>query len=333
MKNKIKQKKGISLIVLAITTIIMIILAAAVILSLNASDTISRAHKARFDNDMSSKREAANVLLAEYNLLVNTNDSSVRDKSEGQYILDKFIEKGIDLSNVAVVDGKIMIGSGASAINKQVAVGDYVKYVPTYKTSTTYKVYDTTNDEESDTYFATQMGSDALGWRYIGVDAEGNALLVADRSTDDSLYLYGSDGYVNGAERLNKLCNELYSSPLGNARSINLEDVRKVLGVTSTIGSYFSSVQNRWLNNDDGLTIGQLISQKGEPQLTNIPTPDVSKSINDYVPSYYILTGYGSNSIVFKDSFASNISYWLASPCVFANFYWRVYLFWSTLHI
>ena len=325
MKSKIKQKKGISLIVLVITIIVMIIIAAAIILSLNASGVISRANKAKADSDLANKKHAATLALAEYSLLVNSNGTSMKDAEATQYVREKLQAQGIDASDVTVVDEKVIVGSGASAINKGVKVGDYVAYTPTAKTSTTYKTFDKGQRQESNTYFSTQTGDNALRWRYMGVDDEGNALLVSDTSTTDFLYLYGKDGYVNGPSKLNALCNELYSSALGDARSINVDDVNKVLGA-NPVGTYTSKTGEE-VNNTDNLTIGQIVSQKGETALTDIETPETGKSINDYPSDYYQYLGteYKANTtpeykLIFKNSSDSSISYWLASSCVCAGF-------------
>ena len=71
-----KDKRGISLIVLVITIILMIILGAAVIISLNGGGTISRANEAVFKNDIKKYQEQLNMAIA--NEKLNQND--VRDK-------------------------------------------------------------------------------------------------------------------------------------------------------------------------------------------------------------------------------------------------------------
>ena len=332
MKSKIKQKKGISLIVLVITIIIMIIIAAAIILSLNASGVISRANKAKADSDLANKKHAATLALAEYSLLVNSNGTSMKDAEATQYVREKLQAQGIDASDVSVVEGKIVIGgvtvsagSGASAVAKGVQLGDYVDYTPTAVTSATYRTFDEDEWEESDTYFATQTGTDALRWRYMGIDASGKALLVADRPTTDMIFLYGKDGYVNGTSKLNGLCNELYSNALGDARSINVDDVNRVLGA-SPIGKYYSKTGDE-INNADNLTVGELVSEKGETALTSTYTPEADKSINDYKADYYYYQGTiykeettNEHKLMFKNSSNSNIRYWLTSPCTCVYF-------------
>ena len=322
MKSKIKQKKGISLIVLVITIIIMIILAAAIILSLNASGVISRANKAKSDSDLSNKKHAATLALSEYSLLVNSNGTSMNDSDATQYVREKLEAQGIDAGNVVVLDGKSMVSSGASAINKGVTIGDYVAYTPTEVTSTIYKVGIT------NTYFSTQIGDNALRWRYMGVDSSGNALLIADRETTDPFRLYGKDGYVNGSTKLNDLCNELYSSSLGDARSIDENDVNKVLEA-NPVGQYTSKTGNS-VKNPDNLTIGELVSEKGETALTYTYTPDGEntwEAISKYSANYYYYYGttYKANTtneykLIFKNTSDSNIRYWLASPCLFVAF-------------
>ena len=337
---KIKQKKGISLIVLVITIIIMIILAAAIILSLNASGVIERANKARQDTDLATKKEAALMALSEYNLLSAANDSTVANMDATTYVRAKLNDKGIDASDITIENGQIVIGgtvvelagSGASAIAKGVALGEYVAYSPTAATSSTYTTFD--DDEKEDVYISTQTGDDALRWRYMGVDASGNALLVADRPTTILLELFEADGWANGPTKLNDLCNELYSSSLGDARSINVDDVNRVLEANPVVE--YATNEYDWdedevvfAYNEELLTIGEIISQKGEPALTYTQTPEVGKSINDYdVDGYdYDGTTYKASTtdeykLMFRNVGNTDyISYWLASACTYANFY------------
>ena len=111
MEKKLRNKRGISLIVLVITIIIMIIIAAAIILALNGSGILGRANSAKIDSDSSSKKEAATVALAEYDLLVNSNDSSVQNKTAMVYVKEKLEAQGIDTSDVIITDNRdIVVG-------------------------------------------------------------------------------------------------------------------------------------------------------------------------------------------------------------------------------
>ena len=210
-------------------------------------------------------------------------------------------------------------------MNKEIKIGDYVEYKPVAKASSKYKVFDSDLWKESDRYFETQTGERALKWRYMGEDEKGSILLVADRPTDDRLYLRGKDGYVNGPAKLNDLCKELYSSSLGEARSINVDDVNKVLGA-NPVGIYWNRKRNRAYNTEN-LTIGEIISKKGEKSLRFAQTPEIGKDINQYEANYYSYTGEeyiesttDEYNLIFRNEFCNDIKYWLASPCVYAYF-------------
>lgn len=59
------MKKGISLIVLVITIIVMIIIAGAIIISLNSSNVIAQANKAVTESDLANAQNAAMLAYAE----------------------------------------------------------------------------------------------------------------------------------------------------------------------------------------------------------------------------------------------------------------------------
>ena len=69
MKIKVKEKRGISLIVLVITIIIMIILAGAVILSLNSSNVVSKATEARQKSDIANAKNVVALAKSEWELM------------------------------------------------------------------------------------------------------------------------------------------------------------------------------------------------------------------------------------------------------------------------
>ena len=84
--NKLNNKKGISLIVLVITIIVMIILATAIILSLQSSGIIGRANEASSKSDESNMIQAANVAYGEYLLERNLGQTNVEAE---EYVKDK----------------------------------------------------------------------------------------------------------------------------------------------------------------------------------------------------------------------------------------------------
>ena len=90
-----KNKKGISLIVLVITIIVMIILAAAIILSLSNSGIISKANKAKADNDVSNAKELVEVAHSEW-LLMTADEQTENGGNFVNYATDKLEKSGYD---------------------------------------------------------------------------------------------------------------------------------------------------------------------------------------------------------------------------------------------
>ena len=325
---EIKQKKGISLIVLVITIIVMIILAAAIILSLNSSGIIGKANEATKQSNNANLLQKANVLLAEYELAKQMGDEEVKGKTATEYVQAGLKETyGEEIASGVVVtkENEILVGlskSEASVISKGIMLGDYVGYMPTVATSTESYIYDIETEWETGMSFSTQTGESALKWRYMGINETGEVLLIADRATTDALYLEGATGYLQGPNKINKLCEEIYSSEKGTARSITVEDVNRILEA-NPVGRYLSRIESGYVDNPEGLTIGEIISQKGEPELTSTETPDGKTDINTYVANYYEYMGtkYKANTtdeykLIFQNASGSNIMYWLSSSCV-----------------
>ena len=93
-----RNKRGISLIVLVITIIVMIILAGSIIISLSSTNIIDRANNAVSDSNLKQVQSAATWAWADAYL------DTVSD-IEG-YIIDKLEEQGIDTDKYTVVADK-----------------------------------------------------------------------------------------------------------------------------------------------------------------------------------------------------------------------------------
>ena len=78
----IKQKNGISLIVLVITIIVMIILATAIILTLNGSGIIGKAHEAKTASDLANAKNVVAIARAEWEL--NNIEIPFKEFAEGK---------------------------------------------------------------------------------------------------------------------------------------------------------------------------------------------------------------------------------------------------------
>ena len=111
-KKRTSEKRGISLIVLAITIIVIIILAVAVILSIANNNPIENAKEARFKNDVKTMQEELELLKAS-NYAKNNGEGyeeiSIRDLKSATNYTDDF----------EVKDGELKIKSTASEEEKR----------------------------------------------------------------------------------------------------------------------------------------------------------------------------------------------------------------------
>ncbi len=214
-----KTKQGISLIVLVITIIVMVILAGAIVLTLNNSGIIQKASEAVDKTDYATVKELTQMAWAE------AYANGARTQQEFQDAVDKALEDNkIDTDKYGI----IVTTNGVEVANGWIQDGLTVRKGATLLTIGDDFDYDETNDVEKD-----------VDWKVLGASDEGELLIM---STSDivSEYALGDTGmgineavndYLNGASELDGLC-----APYGKgesatrARSIRVEDVNKITG-------------------------------------------------------------------------------------------------------
>ena len=325
----IKQKKGISLIVLVITIIVMIILATAIILSLNGSGIIGKAREAKIASDNATKEEAVSLKLAEYQLGVQTGEIDSTTTAR-VWVKEELEKDGIDTSDIAITDdGEIQVGLSEVAVKfveLGVQIGEVVEgYDLSSNTTTSYTtdgIENTAPEEDAGQEIGPTSQTIARGteleWKYMGIGENGEALIVANSEGNlPEVLLSGKGGYVNGPEVLNTVCDKLYSSDMGKARSMNWEDVTRVLKYDGPQGEY-KDIQNHQIKTDKPLSIGEIMTAL---EITELMGPMISPDGRellyykiDYVnlpkTSTDIHAGDEAKSLVFQPS-----SYFLASTC------------------
>ena len=346
MKGIKNQKRGISLIVLVITIIVMIILASAIILSLRSSGIIGRANEAKTKSDAATKREAAAIKLAEYELGVQMGDIDGGAISANDYVKAELEKDGIDTSDMVVTaGGEIQVGLSEVAVALVEAgakIGDTVTgYV--LSTATTAKTVSTDGSEntcdpedyvETDPIPASLTRDESITWKYFGIDENGEALIVGSvTSTTPKITLGGKGGYLNGPSTLKTICETMYSSEMGSARSITIEDVTRVLEYTGERGAYWEPENGDYVPTAKAKTINEIAAEIGY-DMSNFSdsTPESGKEIGEYISDYYYInktadaSEYNTEmqSLIYPGSTTTNptltTTYWLSSPCVGADF-------------
>ena len=249
-KFKIKER-GITLIALVITIIILLILAAVTIAALSGDNGIlSNAARAKqeteraeileqirldiygemADNEGTDPTEADIERIADNygDISGSTFDDKVLKTEKGSYEI-----KLSDIWQPEKADEGVTIPEGLE-------IGSYVSYNP----SGTYPWYSEYCSSPEDTSYEKTLDSSTGQpfnidtWRVFDINEEtGEVTLVPDHSTDDgndgasatsgTVYLKGAQGYNNGVKLLNDACSALYGNEAKGikARSINIEDI------------------------------------------------------------------------------------------------------------
>ena len=212
-------------------------------------------------------------------------------------------ERGMLLNTTATDTGPTQ-----EEILAKIKVGDYVNYSPATKTITTDKIKTGYIDSQTLTTTANTQ------WRIFSIDEATGEVLITTQgptNTDTKVYLSGPTGYLHGAEELNRICKELYSSGDLTARSMTVEDLDKAVGYDPTTYSSYGDEYE--------YTSGTFYTYEENGKTVTSETPKVASNSNK-VKVKETTYNYNPSS---KNATVGNIlgsSYgWLASPYVGAN--------------
>ena len=197
MKKILKNTKGITLVALVITIIILLILAGISISALTNTGIFQKA------KDAKQKSEDAAL-----------DQNTKLDEYENE--LDKYLPK-----------------QNENSLAKAVKVGEYVAYTPdeldnnaltTLKTN--LKNYSGASDNTTNSAIAREND---LKWRVLDVDeTTGQVRLISATPTKSTIALSGDNGYNNAVKLLDDACSTLYNSKLATkVQNLKIEDITK----------------------------------------------------------------------------------------------------------
>ena len=289
LNQRRKGERGITLIALVITIIVLLILAGVSIATLTGENGIlTRANDAKTSTEIGDEKEK--VELSAVGALAKDNGEEIKRDylkdeltsyigTEGtDYTLSEtapFVVKYLDSGRSYVIDEN---GNVSEYVNiaEYVKIGDLVNYTPDDKEEDEYY------DKFGETYSGYANGNigqdDKLKWRVLNINTDGTVDLISDKPTSSLVYFKGARGYNNGVYLLNDYCKTMYSnSSLGaEARSLNIEDIQDKMKVVdeetgkkayenytasntgTKYGNTYSYSSNKWYplqwKNDNGIT-------------------------------------------------------------------------------
>ena len=203
-----KKNKGITLVALVVTIVVLLILAGVSInLVLGNNGIIAKAKEAK-----TKSAEASQNDLKGMNALTEEMNNALGEKPK------------VDLSKYKI--------------------GDYVNY--TYDTASSYSLSSTYSGDSSNQTIAQTTGLKWRILNID--EANGTVDLISENPTGTNVYFQGALGYHNGPYLMNAICESQYSNSTLNvkARNISLLDMEKQLttaGIAARNGYSNSSVQ------------------------------------------------------------------------------------------
>lgn len=225
------RNDGITLIALAITIIVLLILAGVTIATLTGNNGIlSKASEAREKTENAAAEEAVkmevlgsfdntgiyNKNLAKTNLETNLGaiieENSQNDTLKVNYKGENFL---VDKNgNIFKIE-----------IPKDLEIGDIVSYIPknqeySWKSKYSGDLTDFILNNTTEDYEITK-------WKVLNINDNGTIDLIAEKPTKGTVPLAYAQGYNNGVKLLNDACNKLYGDDNKGivSRSINIEDI------------------------------------------------------------------------------------------------------------
>ena len=265
----LKNKKGITLVALVVTIVVLLILAGVSI----------------------------NLVLGNNGIIAKAKDAETKSAEASQNDL-----KGM---NALTEEMNNALGEKPKVEQSKYKIGDYVNY--TYDPAENYKITSATCGSSSNPTDGIPQTT-GLKWRILNIDeANGTVDLISENPTGTRVYFSNILGYNNGPYLMNEICKAQYSNKsLGvNARSINLLDMEKHL----TAAGIAARNAYKYKYNSDTAKYGTTktytsntkypslyAGQKGagvnvaEANASTIAQPDISKGNDPYEESKAIAT-------------------------------------------
>ena len=292
----LKNEKGITLIALVVTIVVLLILAGVTIsLLLDENGIIAKSKDARNANRAGAIKEEITLWKADKFAADNgagshesMDDFLARLKTRG-LISDEDIATIKDTRKLQVGKETIVFPSDAKTLvqafkDNEIKVGDYLNYNDYVNESKTYTTATNENGWADQKYTATKN----TYWQVLGLDETGERLMLISQSpikkemkTDDTaenwekspyLILKGAYGYVNCKQILNNVSG-IYSTSLGTAESLTAEEINRLIGVTVDYTN-----QKVYANTDSNTNIDK----------TGVLGNQYTYKSRDYTPESYI---------------------------------------------
>ena len=291
-----KENKGITLVALVITIIILLILAGITISSLTNTGLFEKA-----------KEKTANA-----------TENQAKTLNEYEDELNKYVSGTTQTQKLA----------------DKVKVGDYVSYTPdelSNESLTTLKTNLNTYSGNSSSTANPAIKRDDLNWRVLDIQ-NGQVRLISETPTTSKIELKGYNGYNNAVKLIDDACSTLYTnSKLANkVQNLKIEDITKYMKTQPTEDTTPYSPSTKYypeilLKEKEQTVNGTEGTELGLSEQTKFINQTTKSQVNSWTLKKTYWDQTMNNTDSFKDNkyyklFINNGSnyptYWMSSRCI-----------------
>jgi len=235
-----KKNKGITLIALILTIVIMLILLAVGASYIINDNLIGRADNTvkAANNKINQQQTIVDDLMGELNKSTAAHDWQYTDETRAaiKCVCDDCKKFANSTEGRTLYIGQQIMytstGTGSSSISEEKS-GIAQAKTDGQSWATNYGVQ------------TVNIASDDTKWVVLGAESSnGNdgtnetLLLTTETPTTGKIRMYGYQTYNHAVDEINRMCKEIYGT---DARGMTIEDVNKVLGYTPAGGMYYLS--------------------------------------------------------------------------------------------
>ena len=228
-----KKNKGITLIALIITIIILLILVGVSINLAIKGDLFGSAEKAVSGTNDKVAQEQTRVdeLMGEL------------EKVEAQNAVHNWQYTDSTRAKIRCTCTRCKAFNDGDSTGRTLSIGQQIGETESKTGSTS--ITSAKSGYSSDQTLA--LNGEEIKWVVFGYEDKDNdglnevLLLTTEHPTTNKIYFKGATAYNNAVEEINRMCKELYGT---NARGMTIEDVNRALGYTPAGGMYY--LNSKW---------------------------------------------------------------------------------------
>ena len=322
--RKLTSQKGITLVALIITIIVLLILAMVSIRLVMNGGIIDKSKSAVDKYSEEELQEQIKLAYSDWQLGQYTGETRTAAEFM-QAKLNSIYGTGA-VTNVTETNGTFEVtfanGKGYSYNVSTGTAAKVVKWNDNGNNTFTHSETGQTVEVGDTVYYNSGVaayegeGASQGKWGILGV--ENGKLLIMSKENVASVPLEGKQGYLNGSTLLNNACSSFKNPTYADSvRSVKVEDINKITGYTpeAPVTYTYTMVDGKVKRNDrtsaSSTTTFEDINGKTLP--TDSPI-EVTANFYSYSLTNYLTSGNKVHNLL-KDN--SN-SYWLDSPYVYA---------------